>query len=123
MTQIAQQVTPRHRSAVARYRQRGSITSTTITALMGIGVITSVAMLSFFYLNQVQDTATQGVDIHQLEARLIELRERQRSLELESAELRSIQAIERHGSKLNLVPVDRVTYLAPLPGRLTARAE
>lgn len=123
MTQTTQHVIPRYRSTAYNDSQRGSITSTTVTALLGIGVITAVAMLSFFYLSQVQDTAKQGTDIHNLEERLIELRERQRSLELESAELRSIQAIERRVPELNLVPADRVTYLAPLPDRVAARAQ
>lgn len=114
-----QHVVPRsHRPA----SQRGSISSTTVTAVLGMLVIAAVAVLSFFYLGQVQDTASQGSDIQRLEARLIELRERQRALELQSAELRSIQAIERRVPELNLMPADHVSYLAPRRDAVVAQA-
>ncbi len=122
MTHTTQHVTPRYRAPSRASREHGSITPTTITAMLGITVIAAVAILSFIYLGQVQDTAAQGSDIHRLEERILELRERQRALELESAELRSIQAIERRVPALNLVPADQVTYLEPLPDRVAARS-
>lgn len=122
MTHTIQHVTPRYRAAVYTSREHGSITSTTVTAMLGIIVIVSVAILSFIYLGQVQDTAAQGSDIHNLEERLLELREQMRALELESAELRSIQAIEQRVPELNLVPADEVSYLAPLLDRVATRS-
>lgn len=91
--------------------ERGSISSTTITLGLSISVILLVAGLSFFYLGQVLDTASQGIDIHDIEARISELKERQNTLELEGAHLRSIQAIEQKIPDLNLVKTNSVSYL------------
>jgi len=89
---------------------------------LGIVVILTVAALSFFYLGQVQNTAGQGSDIQRLEEHLLELRERQKALELEGARLRSLQTIEQNIPQLNLVASDQVTYL-PQPGDRVARAD
>jgi hypothetical protein len=91
--------------------ERGSISSTTITLGLSISVILVVAGLSFFYLGQVLNTASKGTDIHDIEERISELKERQHVLELEGAHLRSIQAIEQKIPDLNLVKTDNVSYL------------
>jgi hypothetical protein len=101
--------------------QRGSISSTTITITLGISVLLTVTFLSFFYLGQVQNTALQGSDIRDLEERIIDLRERQRELELEGAELRSIRTIEQHIPELNLETTDRVSYLTRPGEQVAAR--
>ncbi len=103
--------------------ERGSISSNTITLGLGITVILVVAGLSFFYLGQVLDTAAQGTDIHAIEQRISELKERQHTLELEGARLRSIQAIEQKIPDLNLVKTDNVSYLSQETGRVAILAE
>jgi hypothetical protein len=122
---IQQQVVPRRRPALSyglpSSRQRGSINSTTVSITLGIFVILAVTILSFLYLRQVQNTASQGSDIQALEERMVELRERQRSLELEGGELRSIRAIEKSVPELNLVAADHVSYLAQPGERVAAR--
>lgn len=94
-----------------RSAQRGSITHTTITATFGIGALLALAVLGFVYLQQVLHTASQGTDVHALESQLIDIKQKQRELELEGAELRSLQTVEDHVQKLNLAPVDHVSYL------------
>jgi hypothetical protein len=78
----------------------------------------SLSGLGFFYLQQVFGTASHGVDIQSLETELLELKEEQRKLELEGAQLRSIQAVEERVQQLNLAPVDQVAYLLPVPDRV-----
>lgn len=126
---IQQQVTPRYRpvkvkswhqnSARYSYWQRGAINSTTLTLSLVIAIFIGVAVLAFFYLGQVMGTAAQGSDISQLEDRIIELKSRQRELELEGARLRSIQTVEQEVKELNLVSTDRVAYLKGLTDRET----
>lgn len=77
-----------------------------------------VSLLGFFYLQQVFGTAAQGSDIQRLEASLVELKEQQRALELEGADVRSLQSVQQRVRELNLVDVDRVAYLAPMPGHV-----
>lgn len=111
----------RFRFSGARYRftsQRGSVDHTTITVTFGLLALLLVGILGFFYLQQVVGTASQGTDIHGLEAQLIELKEKQRELELEGAQLRSLQVVEERVDKLNLVATDQVSYLVPTPDRV-----
>lgn len=95
----------------ASFSQRGSMTQQTYTMVFGLGLLLFLAMLGFFYLQQVLDTASRGTDIHALEERLIQLKGKQRDLELEGAELRSIQTIEEKIQGLHLVETKEVTYL------------
>lgn len=80
--------------------------------------LVGVALLGFFYLQQVLGTASQGTDIQNLESRVLELNKQQRVLELQGAELRSIQAVEERVKQLNLITVDRVAYLASPSGHV-----
>lgn len=120
---IQQHITPRHSrrfSGVERF-QRGSVNHTTAALVFGIAAVAIVGMLGFFYLQQVVRTASQGTDIYQLEARLSDLKGKQRVLELEGAQLRSLKNIEGDAQKLNLVQTDKVSYLAPIDDLLAAR--
>lgn len=94
------------------HTQRGAITQPTITTIFGLVVLVSVTLLGLFYLNQVLGTASQGSDVQMLNEKVNELQEKQRQLELEGAELRSMQSIEKRVQDLNLVGVGHVTYLA-----------
>lgn len=103
--------------------QRGSVDHATVTITLGLISLLLVGLLGFFYLQQVVNTASQGTDIHALESQIIELKERQKQLELEGAQLRSLQAVQERIKKLNLVQTERVTYLAPVQDRVAAAIE
>lgn len=111
---IQQQVIPRH----ARRAQTGSINRQTVTLGFSLLVLFSLSLLGFFYLQQVLETASQGSEISELENHLMDVKTQQRSLELESAQLRSIQNIEGQLNTLNLVATDRVAYLALPEGQV-----
>lgn len=113
---INQHVTLRYR----RPLQRGRITHATLTAAFGVSTLVVIALLGFFYLQQVLHTASEGTDVHTLEAQLLELKQHQRELELEGANLRSLQTVEDHVQKLNLGPTSHVTYLTPTPDHVAA---
>lgn len=102
------------------YQQQGSVSHGTITIVFGVLAVAMVGMLGFVYLKQVVNTASHGTDVHALESRIIDLNERQRQLELEGAQLRSLQAVENNVQKLNLVSTDRVSYLTTVPGQVAA---
>lgn len=119
---INQHVTSR-RASRRTFSERGSIDRATITITAGMMALVVVGMLGFFYLRQVIGTASQGGNIHTLETTLGQLKERQRQLELEGAQLRSLQTIEEYTQHLNLIAVDRVTYLAPDDNRVAFHGE
>lgn len=104
--------------SVTRYTQRGSVTQSTITVGFATLALFFVALLGFFYLQQVFGTASQGSDIQALQSEIVALREQQRGLELEGAQLRSIQSVEERVQKLNLVTVNSVAYLADQPDKV-----
>ena len=122
VTNLEQHVISRHGRGLRRptnFRpafssQRGSATQSTITAALAILSLASVSMLGFFYLHQVFNTAAQGSSVEGLESHQLELNERIRELELEGAELRSIQVVEERVKDLDLVKADEVAYLVPL---------
>lgn len=119
---ISQHVISRRLSAGHR-TQHGSITHTTVTAAFGVSTLVLLTMLGFFYLQQVLHTASQGTDIHTLESQLVDLKQEQRQLELEGAQLRSLQTVEERVQKLNLAPVNHVTYLNQVPDHVAVLAE
>lgn len=125
---IPQFVIPRSRGPVRAGRrklpsQSGRITHTTVTAAFGVSTLVMLAVLGFFYLQQVLHTASQGTDVHALESHLIDLKQQQRELELEGAQLRSLQSVEDRVQKLNLAPTGPVSYLAPTPDHVAILAE
>lgn len=120
-TNIPQNVIPRHRRGRkfnGIHLQRGNISHATITTTLGLFALVLLAMLGFFYLQQVLGTASQGTDIAELESQLIELKQRHRDLELKGAQLRSLQTVESRVQKLNLVTSNQVTYLPPAPAQV-----
>ncbi|MEX0650272.1 MAG: hypothetical protein WD200_04675 [Candidatus Andersenbacteria bacterium] len=130
---IQQRIVPRHRASGFQVRtrarnvsnhfsfmsQRGSVDHATVTITLGVLALLVVGLLGFFYLQQVVDTASQGTDVRQMESQIVELREKQKQLELEGAQLRSLQAVEDRVNHLNLVESDKVSYLAPIQGDTT----
>ncbi len=117
---IQQQVSPRRRTGLptGALGQVGSINRQTVTLGVSLLVLLSLSMLGFFYLQQVLETASQGSQISDLENHLMDLKTQQQSLELESAQLRSIQNIEGQLNTLNLVATDHVAYLSLPEGQV-----
>ncbi|OGY36918.1 MAG: hypothetical protein A3E36_01635 [Candidatus Andersenbacteria bacterium RIFCSPHIGHO2_12_FULL_45_11b] len=111
-------VTPRAGRSYRTASQRGAIDRGTATAMFGIVAVVLIGMFSFFYLQQVVHTASQGADVSQLEAQISSLKEQQKTIELDGARLRSLQTIQEQTGSMNLVPTDSVSYLAPTDGRV-----
>lgn len=121
---ISQHVVPRNgkKFPVFTASNRGAIDHTTAALMLGLSAVTIVGMLGFFYLQQVVRTASQGTDVRALEAKIIDLKEQQRVIELEGAQLRSLKNVEGDTQKMNLVPTEKVSYLAPTSDDIVAFA-
>lgn len=91
--------------------QRGSINHATVTLTVSLVGLICISLLGFFYLQQVLHTASTGSSVQSLEVKLDDLGERQRQLELEGAQLRSIKNVEDRVQQLNMVTTGRVAYL------------
>lgn len=101
-----------------RFLQRGSVTQSTVTLAVAIIVIVGLSLLGFFYLQQVFGTAARGSDVQALQTKILELQDEQKSLELQGAELRSIQAVEQRVRKFDMVAAHDVAFLAPESGHV-----
>ncbi|MEK7499989.1 MAG: hypothetical protein AAB649_05285 [Patescibacteria group bacterium] len=93
---------------------RGAIKHTTAALMLGFVAVTLVGTLGFFYLQQVVHTASQSTDVRELESKITDLKEKQRVIELQGAQLRSLKNVEHDMEKMNLVPTEKVSYLAPV---------
>ena len=125
---ISQHVLPRANGSKARHStprslQRGSVDSATLTLGVTLIIIVTLGMLGLFYLQQVVHTADAGNDIRSLEGSIIDLKERQKTLELDGARLRSLKNVEDRAKEMNLVPADKVSYLAPVQDRVAVNVE
>jgi hypothetical protein len=116
---IQQHIVPRGQRS---YRnQQGAVSQSTLTVGFAVLALTSTVMLGFLYLQQVFGTAAHGSTIQTLEQSMLQLKERQNELELEGAQLRSIQSVEQRVEELNLISANTVGYLAPRPDHVASR--
>ena len=67
--------------------------------------------LGIIYLMQVNSLSTKGYEIKKLEQRLVELKEANGRLELESRSLKAVETIQSEAKLLNLVPSGGVNYV------------
>jgi hypothetical protein len=69
-----------------------------------------------FYLYQVNDMATKGFEIKDLELQIQALEKERRKMEIKEVELRSMYNIERSTEELNLITPPGISYIeAPSP--------
>ncbi|MDP2918300.1 MAG: cell division protein FtsL [bacterium] len=70
-----------------------------------------LCLVSLFYLTQGNQVATKGYEIKDLENKLNNLKEENRKLELEAASLQSVRNVEEGAKKLNMVPIEKMSYV------------
>lgn len=74
-------------------------------------VIFLVCLLSLFFLAQVFQSSTKGYEITDLEKRIKNLEEENKSLEIRAAELKSFENIKNEADKLNMVQSNKIVYI------------
>ncbi|MDO8512045.1 MAG: hypothetical protein Q7S57_02135 [bacterium] len=91
--------------------QRGS---TMGIFLSGLGILSIIVVAGFLYIFQVTSSAVGGYDTTSLEKQIVKLQDERRDLEMQAADLQSLQSIERGAKKLQLVASDKVLYTSPI---------
>jgi len=71
-----------------------------------------IALCGFFYLSQSNQVATSGIEIKKLEKKLDELKEEQKKVQFQKAELESLKNIEEKARQLNMLPAEKMIYIA-----------
>lgn len=82
--------------------------------LSGLGILSIIVVAGFLYIFQVTSSAVGGYDTTSLEKQIVKLQDERRDLEMQAADLQSLQSIERGAKKLQLVASDKVLYTSPI---------
>lgn len=78
---------------------------------LSITFIALLLVMGFSYLMLINDRATKGFEIKSLEKKIAELQKTQKQLQLDAADLQSIQNIQQRMNLENFVPVANISYL------------
>jgi cell division protein FtsL len=78
-----------------------------------------ILVMGALYLVQVNRATTKGYQIRDLEKKIQAVEDSNRKIELEVAELQSLDSIEERIDKLGMVPVDHIDYVKT-PGATVA---
>ena len=78
---------------------------------MVIVVIFLICVLSLFFLAQVFQSSTKGYEMTELENKIKDLKEQNKSLEIKSAELKSFENLKNEANILNMVPANKIVYI------------
>lgn len=80
---------------------------------MTIGIIVLFCVVSLLFLVQVFQSSTTGYEVSALETQIEELKEENKKLEIQAAELQSLDSIEASVQEINMVPVENIVYIEP----------
>lgn len=94
-------------------KNKKPVTDSAIMPKINFGMLIFAALVMFglLYLFQVNSISTKGYEVSRLQKQVQTLTESAKRLELESAELKSIQGIEARVKTLNMVPSAGVNYV------------
>lgn len=92
-------------------RKKTNQTHFCANALIFVFCVFALAGIFVSYLHQVNSKTPKGYEIQNLEMELAKLEDKNKALELEAAELKSMENFDKHLVQLNLVKSENVTYL------------
>ncbi len=81
------------------------------TGNWGIIVLAISCLMIVGYLVEVNSFSTKGYEISGLQRKVDQLKEDQRQLEVQAAQLQSLQRIQNDPAVQNMVPVSKVSYV------------
>jgi len=99
------------RASFAVSERNGSLAG---KASLSVGVIFLLIFTLFLggmYIFQVNEVATQGIDMREAEKKIFELEQKRKDLEIKEVELKSMRQIEKETENLNLVDSGAVSYI------------
>jgi len=109
-----------HRTKIKHERKRSNPLKKFLKPEILNGVILAmIVVVGVSYLVEVNRATTKGYKIRDLERQIQGLEESAQKVEMEIAELQSLDSIEERVEKLGMVPVDRIEYVK-VPGATVA---
>lgn len=94
----------RQKRTVSLRLKRGPYTTAVVLIIL-------ISLLSLFFLAQVFQSSTSGYEISNLQKQADELKEKNKTLEIKAAELRSFDRIRQEAEKMNMIKSDKIVYL------------
>lgn len=83
-------------------------------------LVVLICVLGVFYIFEVNNLATKGYEIRELEKKVQDLKDKNEKLKIREAELRSIYNIESKMEELNMTVPKDVSYFT-LPGNVAMK--
>ena len=109
-----------HRTKIKHERKRSNPLKRFLKPeILNIVIIGLIVVMGMSYLVEVNRATTKGYKIRDLERQINQLEESTQKVEMEIAELQSLDSIEQREEKLGMVPVDRIEYVK-VPGTSVA---
>ena len=84
---------------------------TTMQVRIGASVLGVLVIALFFYLVQVNGFSTKGYQIRTIQNSIADLENNHTKLEMQAAQLESIQRTETNPTVLGMVPVSQVSFI------------
>ncbi|MHB8871403.1 MAG: hypothetical protein ACYC5G_03030 [Candidatus Doudnabacteria bacterium] len=98
-----------------RYSRESRVKTTKNNILLnnrtGVFVFVALCLMLLTYIVQINSFSTKGYEIKSLEKKISSLKEEQKALQIQSAELQSFQRIQGDTSIINMVPVSTIMYI------------
>lgn len=92
--------------------QKERVHAVLVSTSFRIFLIIFTIIVGTLYVIQTTGVSTKGYEISALERQLVELEHETKKLDVQIAEHRSMQHIERRLAELQMVPADKMVYIA-----------
>jgi len=79
---------------------------------LNVVILAAICLVGFLYLAKINNMATKGFKMKELEEKQSVLRENIKKIELQIADLQSMQRLEERISGLNMASVAKVQYIS-----------
>jgi len=92
-----------------QYQPKGSVRIGLSQSVFALFLVSAIS--GAFYLYQVNDLATKGYEIKEIENQISELQKENKRMEIREVELKSMYNVEKATENLDLVSATNVSYL------------
>jgi hypothetical protein len=82
------------------------------TRFLNVAILAAICLTGVFYLAQINDMATKGFKMKELEEKQTMLKENIKKTELQVADMQSMQKLEERIGNLNMASVAKVQYVS-----------
>ncbi len=79
--------------------------------ILAIVILAGIALAALGYLIEVNSFSTKGFEIRSLQKQIETLKDTQRQLQVQAAQLQSFQRIQSDQKIINMVPVASINYI------------